>query len=166
MVKNLFLVRHAEAAEANANQRDVERELTAKGYRDAPRVGRYLFEQQLQPSIIWSSNAQRAMATAELVAEQMKYDTLKIKTSEDIYHASVRSLLQLINEQKDAHDQVLIVGHNPAISYLAEYLTGEEIGDMMPCGVVHVTFEVEKWAEVSQDTGKMAYYLTPDKLAM
>lgn len=166
MVKNLFLVRHAEAAEANANQRDFERELTPKGYRDAPRVGRYLFEKQFQPNIIWSSNAQRAIATSELMAEQLKFDPHRIKTSEDIYHASVRSLLQLITEQKNSHDQVLVVGHNPAMTYLAEYLTGEEIGDMLPCSVVHITFDVEHWMEVSQDSGNLEAYLIPDNLIL
>lgn len=164
MAKTLLLVRHAEAAEANANQRDAERELTPKGYRDAPRIGRYLFDKQVLPHVIWSSTAQRALATSELIAEQLKFDTLKIKTSVDIYQASVRSLLQLVNEQKEQHEQVLIVGHNPAITYLAEYLTGEEIGDMVPCGVVYVSFAVDEWGQISQDTGTLEAYLQPDHL--
>lgn len=166
MIKNLFLVRHAEAAEPTANQRDIERELTPKGYRDAPRVGRYLFEQQWRPEVILSSSAQRAVATAELLAEQLKFDTNKIKYSEDIYQASVRSLLNVITEQKDSHDQIVIVGHNPVLTYLAEYLSGEEIGNMVACGVAHIQFEINNWAEVSKETATLVSYKTPENMTI
>ncbi len=166
MVKNLFLIRHAESAEPSANQRDIERELTPKGYRDAPRVGRYLFEQQWLPDVILSSSAQRAVATAELLAEQLKFDTSKIKYSEDVYQASVRSLLNIIAEQKDMYNQIIVVGHNPVLTYLAEYLSGEEIGNMVACGVAHIQFEIESWAEVSKDNAKLISYKTPENMTI
>lgn len=165
MVRNLFLVRHAEAAEANASQRDIERDLTPKGYRDAPRVGRYLFEQQCRPEVILSSAAQRAMATAELLAEQLKFDTGKIKYMEELYQASVRSILQLVGEQKENCQQIMIIGHNPVLTYLAEYLTGQEIGSIASCGVVNIKFILDNWSEISQDTAELLTYTTPEEMS-
>ncbi|WKN30464.1 histidine phosphatase family protein [Porifericola rhodea] len=164
MVKNLFLVRHAEAAEAIAGIKDIERDLTAKGYRDAPRVGKYLFELNVSTDAMLSSSAQRARATAELMAEQLKYEQHKIAYVEELYNASVRSMLQIINEAKPHWNKLIVVAHNPSISYLAEYLSGEAIGNMVPAGMVNLSFEIDNWSEVSEGLGKLEKYVTPDTI--
>lgn len=166
MVRNLFLIRHAQAAKPSTGQRDIERDLTPKGYRDAPRAGRYMFEQQWQPDIILSSSAQRAMATAGLLAEQLRFDTNRIKYLEELYQASVRSLLHLVSEQKDAQKQIIIVGHNPALTYLAEYLTGQEIGNIVTCGIVNIKVDADSWAEISKDTAELASYIMPENIIL
>lgn len=162
--KTLFLVRHAEATEAGARQKDIDRPLTPTGYQDAPRIGRYLYLQECQPNLIISSDAIRAQTTAMLLAEQLKYERYKIQYTEDIYKASVRSLLALINGQKDVHAQVMFVGHNPVISYLTEYLTKEEIGSIHPCGVVRLSCDAESWLEFSEGNVQLEDYIFPEKL--
>jgi phosphohistidine phosphatase len=164
MVKKLFLGRHAESAEAVAGIKDIERDLTAKGYRDAPRVGKYLFEQNLLPDAMISSNAQRAKATAELMAEQLRYEIHKIDFSEDLYNASVRTLLRIINEAQNTWSSLILVAHNPAISYLAEYLSRENIGSIVPGGMVILNFEISSWEEVSEANGKLDLYIQPDQI--
>lgn len=166
MVRNLFLIRHAKAAEPSASQKDINRDLAPKGYQDAPRAGRYMFEQQWHPDIILSSSAQRAMATAELLAEQLRFDTNRIKYLEELYQASVRSMLQLLSEQKDTQQQIIIVGHNPVLSYLAEYLTGQEIGSIVPCGIVNIRLETDTWAEISKDTAELDSYTIPENMIL
>jgi phosphohistidine phosphatase len=164
MVKNLILVRHAEASEPAGGVKDIERELTAKGYRDAPRIGRYLFEQGIHPDMITSSIARRAQTTAELMAEQLKYELHKIDHNEELYNASVRTLLTHVNEADDSWNTLLVVGHNPAISYLAEYLSGEEVGSMAPAGFAHIQFSVQSWEVVSKDLGQLMAYHTPENI--
>lgn len=161
MVKDLILVRHAEAAGAMTGVKDIERELTAKGYRDAPRVGRYLHEQGFFPDAIYCSTAVRARATAELLAEQLKFELDQITYLEDLYNASIRTLLSTVNKVPANRDKVMLVGHNPAISYLSEYLTGEAIGSMEPAAFAHLQFNLEDWALVSAQTGSCITYKTP-----
>lgn len=162
MVKDLILVRHAEAAETMAGVKDIERELTAKGYRDAPRIGRYLHEQGFYPDMMISSTAQRARATAELLAEQLKFELDQISYAEDLYNASVRTLLGIVNEAQPGWNKLVLVGHNPAISYLSEYLTGEDTGNMEPAAFVHLQFELDDWSLVSAQTGVCIAHKTPD----
>jgi phosphohistidine phosphatase len=163
--KNLFLVRHAEATELGTGQKDIDRALTPTGYQDAPRIGRYLFLQECQPDVILSSDAVRAQTTAMLLAEQLKYERHKIQYTEEIYKASVRSLLSIIHNLKDTYSQVLIVGHNPVLTYLAEYLTKKEIGAMASCGVVHLTCNAESWTEFSEANVQLVDYMIPEKLS-
>lgn len=162
MVRNLILVRHAEATQGGAGAKDIERELTAKGHRDAPRIGRYFYENQILPDMILCSTAQRAQSTAELMAEQLKYELSQLSYVEELYNASVRTLLSTVNQADDTWNTLLLVGHNPAISYLSEYLSGEAIGSMEPGGYVQMEFEVDSWKEVSQDSGKFIIYQTPE----
>ena len=155
MVKHLILVRHAEASAAAVGQKDKDRPLTAQGYQDAARVGRYGREQHWSIDHIVSSTALRAQTTAELIAEQLHFDLSKITFREELYQASVRTMLQEINQQTDDCHQLLLVGHNPTTSYLVEYLTGQATSSMVPAGVVGLSFEVP-WEAISQQTATLA----------
>lgn len=164
MVKTLFLARHAQASERQSGETDAERQLNSKGLQNSTRMGMNFSNKDVQFDIIISSPAMRALTTATLIAEQLKYDTSKIHVNPEIYEASVRTLLQVVNQLKDEWNTVLLVGHNPTISYLAEYLTKWEIGDLTTCGVVQIELHVEKWDMMSEGTGTFISYEYPDLL--
>lgn len=164
MTKKLYLLRHARALEKMADQKDIERELDSTGLQNATRMGINLVEQQVKFDIVITSPAVRAMNTASLIAEQLHYDTSRIHTNEAVYEASVRTLLQTINQFKDVWENVLLVGHNPSISYLAEYLSKYDIGNMTTCGLVTLNINSKKWAEVSEGTASFEKYDYPDLL--
>ena len=155
MPKTLYLMRHAEAAAKEARQEDKSRELTQSGVKDALHTGAWLREQNTNWDLIVSSSAIRAEQTALMVAEGMKLDHPRIVLEDVLFDASVRQLLDYVNNIEDAYQSVLIVGHNPAISYLAEYLTKADIGDMAPGAVVIIRFELSSWKLVSENTGVM-----------
>ena len=155
MPKTLYLMRHAEAAAKEARQEDKSRELTQSGVKDALHTGAWLREQNTHWDLLVSSSAIRAEQTAHMVAEGMKLDHPRILLEDVLFDASVRQLLDYVNNIEDAYQSVLIVGHNPAISYLAEYLTKADIGDMAPGAVAIIRFELSSWKLVSENTGVM-----------
>ena len=61
---------------------------------------------------------------------------------EKIYDASVRELLEILNEIEESAKSVLLIGHNPTMSFFAEYLTGRGFAGMEPCGLVTISFEI------------------------
>lgn len=164
MTKTLYLLRHARAADRLSGQKDIERELDSIGLQNSTRMGMNFSNKTLQFDMIISSPAERAKQTASLIAEQIKYNTDKIHYNDEIYEASVRTLLQVVNRFKDEWNNVLLVGHNPSISYLAEYLTRSELGDMTTCGVARIEFNLESWTEVSEGNGELINYEHPDLL--
>ena len=163
-MKKLFLLRHARTQDKQPGQKDIERILSAIGLQNATRMGMNFKKKQIQFDIIICSPAERTKTTALLIAEQIKYDTSKIHFNEEIYEASARTLLQVVLQLKDEWNQVLLVGHNPSISYLAEHLTHNEIGNITPCGVVEIKFDIEQWADISEGTGEMVGYEYPELL--
>ncbi len=163
-MKTLYLLRHARALEKANDQKDIDRELNSIGLQNSTRMGINFSKKKETFDIIITSPALRAKTTASLIAEQIAYNPNKIHINDEVYEASVRSLLKVVNQLKDDWGSVLIVGHNPSFTYLAEYLTREEIGDITTCGVVRIEFKVNSWEEVSEGIGNLISYEYPDLL--
>jgi phosphohistidine phosphatase len=164
MSRFLYLLRHAQSADKQPGQADKERELTLKGMQDATLIGRYLNDQKKNPKIFLSSTADRAKATMQLVCDVLKIETEKIQLEDELYEASVRTFLELVKQQDDSTDAIMCVGHNPTISYLAEYLTKAEIGDMPPAGLVIIRFRTTHWKDSNEGSGTLISFLTPENL--
>lgn len=160
MTKTLYLVRHAEASQSVSP--DLVRPLVPNGMIDAARMGRHLASKMQGIDLIVTSNAERTQMTAQVFCEQLGIDNKVVRVEPALYESSPKHYLDVVNGLSEEVDSVMIVGHNPSISYFAEYLTHEEIGSMPTCGVVGMTFENLTWAEVSKKTGHMTFYDSPD----
>lgn len=165
MAKTLYLLRHAEAAGKEARQEDKARELTQGGLKDALHMGAWFAGQSIAFDLIASSSALRAEQTATLVTEGMKLEHPKILVEDILYEASTRQFLDYVNNIEDGYNHVLVTGHNPAISYLAEYLTKADVGDMAPGSTVIIRFDFSSWKNVSENTGVLLKYVTPAEVA-
>ncbi len=164
MVKKLFLARHAQASETEPGVKDIDRFLTRNGQREAMYVGMYMKKHGIIPDLIVASSAQRALTTAKIMAEQLEYPVEEILEEPEMYEASVRIFLRIINELDVNCQQVMMVGHNPTVTYLAELLTGAVIGNVDPGGLVEIHFSSDSWKEVSQHTGTLIQYKTPAQI--
>ena len=165
MPRYLYLLRHAESSEKLPGQPDKERELTSRGIRETILVGSYLLKENASFDAVLCSVATRAIQTANFMADAMKFENEVIIEKEDLYEASTRTFFQFISQLNDDHQTVLCIAHNPAITYLAESLTKAEIGDMPPCGLAIIKFNVSSWKEVSQGNGELQNYVHPGMLA-
>ncbi len=163
MGKNLFLIRHAKAVEIEHGQRDFDRPLKNSGIVDASQIGQYLKANKRQPDTIISSPALRTLQTSQILAEQLSFDTEQIVKEPEIYEASVRTLMNVIKEIDDIHHTVYIIGHNPAITYLAEYLTKQEIGNVPTTGVVQIKLQHSAWQEIVDDCALVSFF-TPKSI--
>jgi len=161
MQRTIYFLRHAKSDWSVSGQKDFDRELNQRGQTDAPKMGRRLFELGVSPEIIYASPARRTTDTAELVAEQLHYNTDLVVFEEQIYEASVRSLLNFINALDDKYSRVMLIGHNPTLTYLAESLTKSELGNIPTCGAVNIEFNLDSWKEVSQGNGELKWFIYP-----
>ena len=116
----------------------MDRELTPVGTKQTFQLGAYLHREKIQPDVIYCSNAVRARTTAQLISDTIKLDVEKIIPDEELSQASVRTFFEFISQLDDAYTRVMCVGHNPEISYLAEYLTEAAIGVMQPAGMAAI----------------------------
>ncbi|MEP1096570.1 MAG: histidine phosphatase family protein [Cyclobacteriaceae bacterium] len=160
MKRSLYLLRHS-YAEPPGDGNDFGRGLTMEGLTTVRALGRKLGENDFNPDLIVSSNAIRAEDTAINLTEELGISEQVITYDEKIYEASVRELLEILNEFDGSVKSALLIGHNPTISFFGEYLTGNGFAGMEPCGLVTITFDVA-WEEISQGSGKFVSYFHPN----
>lgn len=164
MERFLYLMRHAQSADKQPGQTDKDRELTVQGLRDSIKIGAWLYNEKINPDAIISSTAIRAKSTAGLLLDTLKLMPEIIRLNDEFYDASVRTFLQEITQLEDTLNRVLCVGHNPTVSYLAEYLTKAEIGELPPGGLVIIQFDILLWQKIGEGTGKFINVITPETL--
>ncbi|TAH26285.1 MAG: histidine phosphatase family protein [Cytophagales bacterium] len=161
MAKNIILVRHAKSDWSVFGQKDFDRTLNQRGLFDAPRMGMELLKREVNPQLIIASPASRTKATSVFLAEQLKYNTDNIEFHEELYEASSRNVLSIINGISNSVETAMLVGHNPTFTHIAEYFTKKDIGNIPTCGVVSIHFDVDDWAVISGQTGEMKFFIYP-----
>jgi phosphohistidine phosphatase len=164
MPRYLYLLRHAQSVEKQMGQSDQGRELTNEGIKQSLLIANYLIKQKTLLDCIICSHAERAQVTANLICEALKFDPGKIYSKEDLYEASTRVLFNFVSHLEDNLHHVMCIGHNPGISYLAEYLTKAEIGDMTTGGMAIIEFNRTSWKEITEGNGELIRYVYPDML--
>ena len=161
MGKTLFIVRHGKARPKEGGEKDQDRPLDPEGMRSSSRLGAYLYNKNADITTIICSNAVRAKQSAEQIADQVGHDISKIIIDEDLYEASVRILLDKVNKFDNEWNEVVIVGHNPVLSYFVEYITGHHFEGMEAGSLVKIACNLDDWMEVSQENCSFEYYASP-----
>ncbi|MEQ1637473.1 MAG: histidine phosphatase family protein [Methylococcales bacterium] len=134
--KSLLLLRHAKSVQ-DIEVDDWLRPLKKKGIQAAKTMGHWMLEQHLQPDLIISSPAKRALSTAKKVCKAMGLDATIIQQDERVYNATVELLTQVLQECPETAERILLVGHNPALEDFLIELTHEPMeipddGKIMP----------------------------------
>jgi phosphohistidine phosphatase len=161
-MKTLYIVRHAKSDWSIPGQSDFERGLNDRGKNNAPMMAGLLRRRAGKADLLVSSPAVRAITTAKYFAGEMGIPFKDILQKPEIYEATCPDLLGVVNELPGHATTVILFGHNPGLSLLVGYLTGEHI-DLPTCAIAGITFELEDWSMVSADMGRLVYYDYPRK---
>jgi phosphohistidine phosphatase len=164
MPRYLYLLRHAQSADKQVGQTDKDRELTPSGMKQSIRIAGFLLDQKTFPDIVFCSTSERAKSTASLIVDALKLRADQLVLIDELYEASIRTLLRIVAQFEDNLHHVLCVAHNPGISYLAEYLTKTEVGELVPAGMAIIQLNVNSWKDVDGAEGVLINYIDPNKL--
>ncbi|QLH46398.1 MAG: histidine phosphatase family protein [Bacteroidota bacterium] len=116
--KQLILVRHAKSDWDDFSVSDHDRVLNERGRRDAPVMGQRILKQYGAPDLILSSTALRAKQTAQAIQAACLLPEEAIQFHSKLYHAGPQMITDHILETPDAVQRLLIVCHNPGITFL------------------------------------------------
>lgn len=126
MRKTLALLRHAKS-DWDTSGGDFDRPLNKRGRKDAPRIGKWLAHRNWRPDLILSSPAVRARETIEAVIDTAGLEPVSLQWDKHLYLASRESLLRRIRTLPADTDSVMLVGHNPGLEALLDYLSRDPI---------------------------------------
>jgi phosphohistidine phosphatase len=159
MSLTLFLLRHAEAEPARPNHRDFDRELSPKGIQQTTRLSEKLAKLKLSADYIISSPAMRAKTTATAIAQSLKKESAHIHFIDSLYEADVMQWMDVIQSIDQGYKKLLIIGHNPAISLLANYLSTDFKDGIGTCDFVWIEFEKPDWNSIHEHSGKVKAFI-------
>ena len=136
----LILIRHAHAGPYTSP--DEARHLSERGISEARNLAKILANYPLPEGIWYVSDAIRTLETYQILTDK------PAEVSNDWYHASGPAYLEKIVQS--VATCVYLVAHNPSISYVASYLSGEEI-QMETANFVHLQWPtLDAWEEVTK----------------
>ena len=144
-MKNLTIVRHAKSSWDYPELSDRERPLNKRGKRDAPVMGQRIADAGIRPSLIISSPAVRAWETAKVVARALSYPLEFLQRENDLYHASVNIILDVIAAQDNGFNNLMLFGHNPGLTSFANFLSPGLTSNLPTAGVVSVRIDRDNW---------------------
>jgi len=163
-LKYIYLVRHAKSSWDSPNLADFDRPLNKRGKRDAPFMGDILKAKKIVPSVMISSTAKRAITTAKIIAKKIGYADKSIKRSVDAYSFEDIDWLRLLRKQSDSMESIMLFGHNPAMTDLANLLTKGAFVDNIPtCGIYAIQFEIDSWKTLDRKMGELLFFEYPKK---
>jgi phosphohistidine phosphatase len=149
-MKTLLLLRHAKSSWDQPELHDHDRPLNKRGKKEAPKVGKYLKENDLVPDLILSSTARRAHDTAQAVADETGFSA-EIDLYQDLYLSDTSCYLDILRCIPDVANRVLVVGHNPDLEEFLTMLT--DVSDhLTTASLAQVDLPITSWQELTEAT--------------
>jgi phosphohistidine phosphatase len=153
-MKRLTLVRHAHAKVEVGPVRDFERPLSRRGKAEAKSTAAQLLAAERVPDLLITSPATRTLQTAEILAQALQLPERHVRRDEALYLAEPDAILKAIHATGPRIGHLMIVGHNPGISVIANALAPEaQLGEFATGGACTMEIDVQGWSAVRAGCG-------------
>jgi phosphohistidine phosphatase len=162
-MKTLYLVRHAKSSWKYPKLDDFERPLNKRGRNNAPFMGEIIHKLKVAPDLIISSPANRAATTARIMAAKIGYPLEYIQYSETIYEFSEAALIRIVKGIDDEVIKAMVVGHNPGLNGLANYLGDCPVSNIPTAGIYCLDLDIASWSSIRENCGELQFFEYPKK---
>jgi phosphohistidine phosphatase len=162
-----MLFRHAKS-DRPEGVAEYDRPLAPRGRRQSEAMGKYMAAHGLVPELSVVSTAKRTQETWRIALPAFKAPVPQADEPR-IYEASPDDLMQVVREMSDEKRIVMLVGHNPGMAQLAQYVTGSghpravaRLEREYPTAALAVIdFKLLSWAQVAEHSGYLERFETP-----
>ena len=148
-MKLVTIVRHAHAEKHDGDVEDFERRLDKRGRREAESMAELAHSLGMRADHLLSSPAVRAISTAKEFARSLSFPLPKIRHDDRIYLAERATLVTILKATPAAYRHVLLFGHNPGLSRLAAWLSGDAtIGELPTGAMCTLKAPIDSWEAI------------------
>lgn len=162
-LRSLTLIRHAKSSWDHPGLQDFDRPLNPRGLKNAPMMGQRLAAVNYRADTIISSPARRAITTAESIAVEIGFDPDHIVQNPLVYGAGLGALTEVVAGISNRIRHAVLVGHNPGITQLCNFLGDSRIDSLPTCGIARMEFDARGWEDVPRQKGRLAGFDYPKK---
>jgi phosphohistidine phosphatase len=119
----LYLLRHGIAEDRAPSGRDADRRLTEEGKKKLRNVLGRAHKAGVMPTLILSSPLKRALETAEIAADELKYNSEIVRTAALTPDSSPSDVWAEVRAHR-GEPSILLAGHEPLFSSTVAFLLG------------------------------------------
>ena len=163
MAKILTIIRHAKSVPPDGSD-DYQRNLNDRGINDAKLIGEYLVTHDEVFDFVMCSSALRAKQTLNQLNVFLNIASDKIIHLDDLYLASRSTICKFIENTDYQIQHLAVVAHNPGLTSVCNYYTGDDLYNLPTCGAYTIKFKVDDWQSLGRDVGKYVNLVTPKML--
>lgn len=109
----------------------------------------------IQPDLIVSSPARRAIDTAAFFAEANQLPFSAIQLEATLYEAQPIDLMRAISQLPDTAKVVFMVGHNPGLTELVNQFLEIPLLNLPTCGIVALESTANNWSSLYEENTKV-----------
>jgi phosphohistidine phosphatase len=167
----LTVLRHAKSSWDKAGVDDFDRPLNDRGRKAARRVGHELKHRKIRFDHVIASPALRVRETLEELNDGYGKD-LSVAFDEQLYGATVETLLNVVRTLPENIHAPLLVGHNPGLHEMLLALTRDDgaglrrriVAKLPTAAVAVVSLPAPRWEEVLTGSGEIRELIIPREL--
>lgn len=148
-MKTLYITRHAKSSWAE-NVDDHKRPLNSRGKLDIIRVSNFVASNYKRPDFIKTSDANRALTTAQQFKKDFNLPDSKFEIDPSIYDFTGERVMRAIENTANDVNILMVFGHNYGLTHLVNKLGNEFIDNLPTCGFVQIDFDTVSWKNLSQ----------------
>lgn len=163
MDRTLLILRHGKSRHSLEYSSDFERPLSPRGEKAAVLMARHMLMLGINPQLIVTSPAARALGTALLVRDEL--NGVSLRKDENLYGADVDDFYNVLEQVNDDVHPVLIVAHNPGLELFIDDLTGTCDNVLKTCSLAVLSCPCESWSKLAEYRCKLVAVYHPRELA-
>jgi phosphohistidine phosphatase len=161
--RRLILMRHAKSDWGDKSLSDHDRPLNRRGMEDTPLMAQWMEENDLLPDQILCSSAERTRETVELMLQAWSANP-DWSMVESLYLATPDTIVSTIRSGFSGAETLMVVAHNPGITYLASMLAGKGI-DMPTAAIAVFQMTNTEWCDLDSETPlQLTHFMRPKAL--
>ncbi len=165
--RRLILLRHAKSA-WDTGAADFDRPLAPRGRRAAERSARWLARRAYPIDLILCSPARRTVQTREYLRDRAGAAP-ELREEQDIYLASLEDLRRLLTGVPEARQCVLLIGHNPSLDELLDWMTPTPAprtpkGKLLTTAAMAVLRFAVPWKSLARGSAELEVLVRPKML--
>lgn len=160
-MKTLHLIRHAKSCSGDSSSSDIDRPLNEHGRRACALMAQHIVDAGCSFEHVFCSTAKRAQQTIAGINQTLEEKEVNWNLDDELYTFDSREILRWCRKLSDSLNDVVIVGHNPAMTEFCNFVGDRYIENMPTCGYAKLEIASESWNDLGEGSVKLVTFLAP-----
>ena len=150
-MKKLLLLRHAKSS-WEYDVEDYDRPLSEKGINAINKVSLKNISFFKKFQMVMTSPANRAFHTSTIFTRNVFIKFEKLRVVNELYTFDYKNVVNYVYKLDNSFSSVALIGHNPAFSSVAQYLSDKKTPELKTSDWIMLEFKQKEWSKINNGT--------------